>query len=65
LKGRWFIIAIVLLVALFAIVVGGFLWPRPQFDRGRTPWTLNRDSLERVDSLATDSPAPTDPGSPP
>lgn len=29
-------IAIVIVIALFAIVVGGMLWPRPQFQKG--PW---------------------------
>ena len=28
--------AILLAFAVFALVVGGFLWPRPQFQRG--PW---------------------------
>lgn len=44
-QSRWIILVIVLLVALFAVVVGGFLWPRPQFRKG--PWTVpSPDSLE-------------------
>jgi hypothetical protein len=39
-RSRWLLIALAVAIALFAIVVGGFLWPRPQFERGRTPWTL-------------------------
>lgn len=35
-RGRWIALVTVLLIALFAILVGGFLWPRPQFQRG--PW---------------------------
>ena len=35
-RGRWMALILVLLIAFFAIVVGGFLWPRPQFQRG--PW---------------------------
>ena len=34
-RARWIAIAVVI-VGLFAIVVGGFLWPRPQFRSG--PW---------------------------
>ena len=34
-RGRW-IAVVAIVVALFAIVVGGFLWPRPQFRAG--PW---------------------------
>ncbi len=30
------ILVILVVVAAFAIVVGGMLWPRPQFQRG--PW---------------------------
>lgn len=33
---RAWIVLIVLALALFAMAVGGFLWPRPQFERG--PW---------------------------
>jgi hypothetical protein len=36
-RGRWIALVTVVLIALFAVVVGGFLWPRPQFQRG--PWT--------------------------
>ncbi|MDX1624305.1 MAG: hypothetical protein R3199_10045 [Gemmatimonadota bacterium] len=32
----WIVLAVVLVVALFALIIGGFLWPRPQFERG--PW---------------------------
>lgn len=28
--------ALLVVIAIFALVVGGFLWPRPQFQRG--PW---------------------------
>lgn len=35
-RTRWIALIVVLLIALFAVVVGGFLWPRPQFRRG--PW---------------------------
>ena len=31
-----FALGFALALALFAVVVGGFLWPRPQFRRG--PW---------------------------
>ena len=34
-RGRWIALAVVL-VGLFAVLVGGFLWPRPQFRSG--PW---------------------------
>ena len=34
-RARWIALAVVI-VGLFAIVVGGFLWPRPQFRSG--PW---------------------------
>lgn len=44
-RTRWIALILVLLIALFAVVVGGFLWPRPQFQRG--PW-------------AGSGPAPTD-----
>lgn len=44
-RTRWVVLAIVVLVALFAIVVGGFFWPRPQWDRG--PWNdQNRPPAE-------------------
>lgn len=33
---RGWIVLVVLVVALFALIIGGFLWPRPQFERG--PW---------------------------
>lgn len=36
-RTRWIALVVVLLIALFAVVVGGFLWPRPQFRRG--PWS--------------------------
>jgi hypothetical protein len=36
-RTRWIALIAILLIALFAVVVGGFLWPRPQFQRG--PWT--------------------------
>ena len=35
-RPRWILLIVLLLIALFAVVVGGFLWPRPQFRRG--PW---------------------------
>ena len=30
------VLLIVLAVALFALILGGFFWPRPQMERG--PW---------------------------
>ncbi|MGH7543209.1 MAG: hypothetical protein ACREK7_04650 [Gemmatimonadota bacterium] len=36
-RTRWVALITVLLIAVFAVVVGGFLWPRPQFRLG--PWT--------------------------
>lgn len=44
---------VVLAVALFALIVGGFFWPRPQMRRG--PWVP-------ADSTAPDSTAPTETG---
>ncbi len=41
-RTRWIALAVVLLIALFAVVAGGFLWPRPQFQRG--PWAVPGDS---------------------
>jgi hypothetical protein len=41
------ILVILVVVAAFAIVVGGMLWPRPQFQRG--PW-----ESAPVDTIATD-----------
>jgi hypothetical protein len=41
------ILVILFVVAAFAIVVGGMLWPRPQFQRG--PW-----APAPVDTVATD-----------
>ncbi|MGH7549860.1 MAG: hypothetical protein ACREK3_03800 [Gemmatimonadota bacterium] len=35
-RTRWIILIAVLLIAMFAVVVGGFFWPRPQFRKG--PW---------------------------
>jgi hypothetical protein len=32
----WIAVALALLVAVW--VAGGFLWPRPQFDREGVPW---------------------------
>ena len=32
------LLIVVLVIAAFAIVVGGMLWPRPQFERG--PWAI-------------------------
>jgi len=32
----WIVVIAVLLITLFAVLVGGFFWPRPQFQRG--PW---------------------------
>lgn len=29
-------VAVALAVALFALIIGGFFWPRPQMNRG--PW---------------------------
>lgn len=60
-RSRWIVLVVVLLVALFAVVVGGFLWPRPQFRKG--PWMGERtgpaDSLEaRTDDRLSPVPAP-------
>jgi hypothetical protein len=35
-RTRWIVLVIVVVGALFALVVGGFLWPRPQWEKG--PW---------------------------
>lgn len=47
-RTRWIALIVVALIALFAVIVGGFLWPRPQFRSG--PWTdgptHTTDSLE-------------------
>ncbi|HEU4464008.1 MAG TPA: hypothetical protein VFS53_03085 [Gemmatimonadota bacterium] len=32
----WTLLAVAVLVAIW--VAGGFLWPRPQFDRPGAPW---------------------------
>lgn len=44
-RGRWLyaLAAVVAVLALFAILAGGFLWPRPQFRSG--PWHDAPDSL--------------------
>lgn len=42
-RTRWIALIVVLLIAVFAVVVGGFLWPRPQFQRG--PWMGPGDSV--------------------
>lgn len=47
---KW-ILGIVIALALFAIVVGGLLWPRPQFRKG--PWAV-------PDSTVQTAPAPMD-----
>jgi hypothetical protein len=49
-RTRWIVIAVIA-VGLFAVVVGGFLWPRPQFRRG--PWT--GAGAPPVESLPADS----------
>jgi len=33
----WTLLLVAFLVAIW--VAGGFLWPRPQFDRPGTPWS--------------------------
>ena len=50
-RARWIVVALIV-IGLFAIVVGGFLWPRPQFRKG--PWTGS-------DTLPTETLLP-DPG---
>ncbi len=35
-RALWIVAAVVTLVLAFAVVAGGFFWPRPQFERG--PW---------------------------
>jgi hypothetical protein len=47
-RSRWIVIAVIA-IGLFAIVVGGFLWPRPQFRKG--PWT----GAPPVESFPADS----------
>lgn len=38
-RRRWLLVALILaLIAGFAVVAGGFLWPRPQFRLG--PWAV-------------------------
>lgn len=56
-RPRWILLIVVLLIALFAVVVGGFLWPRPQFRHG--PWAGPgpADSVDPAPELGT-------PGSP-
>lgn len=57
---RAWIVLVVVLVAAFAVVVGGFLWPRPQFRKG--PWAP-QGSPEVVDSVPAESlPADAVPG---
>jgi hypothetical protein len=58
-RARWVVIAVAVAMVLFAIVVGGFLWPRPQFERGRTPWTLEDTAPSRADSLPSAAPGNT------
>lgn len=55
-KARWVILGAILAVAAFAVVVGGLLWPRPQFTRG--PWT--RPDSTAVGSDSTLEATPTD-----
>ena len=43
-RTRWIILAVVVLLALFAVVIGGFLWPRPQWEKG--PWNPDRAPME-------------------
>ncbi len=45
------ILVILVAVAVFAIVVGGMLWPRPQFQRG--PWVGSGTPVP-ADTVATD-----------
>lgn len=49
-RPRWILLIVILLIALFAVVVGGFLWPRPQFRRG--PWAGPGPAW--VDSISAD-----------
>lgn len=46
-RTRWVTLIGILLIVLFAVVVGGFLWPRPQFQRG--PWAGTADSARITD----------------
>jgi hypothetical protein len=55
-RTRWVALIVVLLIALFAVVVGGFLWPRPQFRRG--PWAGPGPALEDSLGLPIEAPAP-------
>ena len=43
----WIVLVAVLLITFFAVVVGGFFWPRPQFRKG--PWSTEPPAA--VDSL--------------
>ena len=56
-RARWVVVGAVVAAAAFALIVGGFLWPRPQFEEGRAPWTLGRgnDSLPAGGSSAAES----------
>jgi hypothetical protein len=57
-RTRWVTLIGILLIVLFAVVVGGFLWPRPQFQRG--PWAgsgpLQADSAGAPVESATPAP---------
>ncbi len=44
----WIVLIVLLLITLFAVVVGGFFWPRPQFQRG--PWETEPQAA--IDSLS-------------
>lgn len=54
-RTRWVILAAILAVAAFAVVVGGMLWPRPQFSRG--PWTRPAPTVADSDSTLEVPPA--------
>lgn len=59
----WIAIGILVFVAAFAVVAGGFLWPRQQLEHG--PWTtdpagsVGPDTTPSSSGLAPDS-APRD-----
>ncbi len=56
-RSRWIVLVVILLVALFAVVVGGFLWPRPQFRRG--PWMgEGATPADSIEERAGDPPSP-------
>lgn len=58
-RTRWALVIAVAVIALFAVVVGGFLWPRPQFRRG--PWTGEVPVTDSLRAPADRLPPPAPP----